>query len=151
MIAANRLSTTLVLEPGSFRDWDARVFVSPDAVFRALTEAGVADWEALAGSDFYAELTENGALVATETAADDILNELRRLDPDGHWQGALRHERLPFISYPYEWPFSMLQDAALLQLRITKGALAEGLMLKDATPYNVQRRGSQPVSAAISA
>jgi hypothetical protein len=39
----------------------------------------------------------------------------------------------------------MLKDAALLQLRITIGALVEGLMLKDATPYNVQWRGSQPV------
>jgi SAM-dependent methyltransferase len=58
---------------------------------------------------------------------------------------ALSHERLPFISYPYEWPFSMLKDAALLQLRLTFAALAEDLTLKDASPYNVQWRGSQPV------
>ena len=55
------------------------------------------------------------------------------------------HERLPFVSYPYEWSFSMLKDAALLELRILSAALAENLTLKDATPYNVQWRGSQPV------
>ena len=58
---------------------------------------------------------------------------------------ALRHERLPFVSYPYEWTFSMLKDAALLQLRVTREALAAGLALKDATPYNVQWRGARPV------
>ncbi|HXV58466.1 MAG TPA: hypothetical protein VD704_11405 [Gaiellaceae bacterium] len=57
----------------------------------------------------------------------------------------LRHERLPVVSYPYEWPFGMLQDAALLQLDLLLGALDEGLVLKDGTPYNVQWRGTRPV------
>jgi hypothetical protein len=63
---------------------------------------------------------------------------------------ALRHERLPFVSYPYEWTFSMLRDAALLQLRVTREALAAGLALKDATPYNVQWRGAHPVFIDVS-
>jgi hypothetical protein len=57
----------------------------------------------------------------------------------------LRHERLPFVSYPYEWTFSMLKDAALLQLRVTRDALASEIALKDATPYNVQWQGARPV------
>ena len=57
----------------------------------------------------------------------------------------LRHERVPFVSYPYEWPFSMLRDAALLQLELNRRALRAELALKDATPYNVQWRGTQPV------
>jgi len=57
----------------------------------------------------------------------------------------LRHERVPFVSYPYEWTFSMLRDAALLQLDLMLDALAEGMILKDATPYNVQWRGARPV------
>ena len=57
----------------------------------------------------------------------------------------LRHERIPFVSYPYEWTFGMLRDAALLQLDLELQALEEGLTLKDATPYNVQFRGSAPV------
>lgn len=60
-------------------------------------------------------------------------------------EGVLQHERIPFISYPYEWSFSMLREAALLHLRILTDALRSGLILKDASPYNVQFRGSQAV------
>ena len=59
-------------------------------------------------------------------------------------RGLLRHERVPFVSYPYEWPFEMLRDAALLQLGLIDEALAEGFVLKDGTPYNVQWRGTEP-------
>ena len=52
---------------------------------------------------------------------------------------------MPFVSYPYEWPFEMLRDAALLQLALLDEALAEGFVLKDGSPYNVQWRGSEPV------
>jgi SAM-dependent methyltransferase len=57
----------------------------------------------------------------------------------------LEHERVPFVSYPYEWTFEMLRDAALLQLELLRRALDEDLVLKDATPYNVQWRGARPV------
>ena len=52
---------------------------------------------------------------------------------------------MPFVSYPYEWPFEMLRDAALLQLELVRRAIDAGLMLKDASPYNVQFRGASPV------
>ena len=68
--------------------------------------------------------------------------------PDGLVEDAaavLRHEVVPFISYPYEWTFAMLKDAALLQLELLRGALEENLILKDSSPYNVQWRGAQPL------
>jgi hypothetical protein len=52
---------------------------------------------------------------------------------------------VPVVSYPYEWPFGMLKDAALLELDLLLAALDEGLVLKDASPYNVQWRGARPV------
>jgi SAM-dependent methyltransferase len=39
----------------------------------------------------------------------------------------------------------MLRDAALLQLELVRRAVEAGLMLKDASPYNVQFRGARPV------
>jgi len=149
LVETSRTPTSLVLEPGSFRDWDARVFLGRDRVYRALSEAGAADWDALAESDLFEQFTASGELVATERAGDDVLDEIQRLDPAASWVGALSHERLPFVSYPYEWSFSMLQDAALLQLRLVSTALEEGLMVKDATPYNVQWRGARPVFVDI--
>jgi hypothetical protein len=59
--------------------------------------------------------------------------------------GVLRHERVPVVSYPYEWTFGMLRDAALLELDLLLAALDEGLVLKDGTPYNVQWHGTHPV------
>jgi hypothetical protein len=61
------------------------------------------------------------------------------------WAGVLRHEPIPVVSYPYEWTFSMLRDAAMLQLDLLSAALAEDMILKDSTPFNVQWRGRQPV------
>ena len=103
-------------------------------VVRALSPAGLEDWRALAATDFFARASEQGTVVAT-----------RELEaPDGA-AGLLEHERIPFVSYPYEWPFGMLRDAAALQLEVLLAALPEGLTVKDASPYNVQWRGSRPV------
>jgi len=117
------------------------VFTSPDGVFRVLSPAGLEDWQALAGSNLWRELREEGRVVATEPAELDPAPDLLA----GAGAAVLRHERVPFVSYPYEWPFSMLKDAALLQLDICRRALREDLALKDASPYNVQWRGTRPV------
>jgi hypothetical protein len=130
---------------GSFRDPDGRIFQVGGAIVRALSAEGAADWSAFEESGLLARLVESGDVVETTAASTAELEAVRSADPTGGWVTALRHERLPFVSYPYEWTFSMLRDAALLQLRVTRDALAAGLALKDATPYNVQWRGARPV------
>jgi hypothetical protein len=110
-------------------------------VFRVLSATGLEDWQALTQSPLWDELQREGRVVATEPAELDGLPDLLA----GKAAGALRHERVPFVSYPYEWPFSMLKDAALLQLELNQRALRAKLALKDATPYNVQWRGTRPV------
>jgi hypothetical protein len=132
-------------EPGSFRDRDSRVFVGPDGVFRALSPAGAADWEKLAGSALFRTGVAEGRLVGTE--AVDVAPPPEIL-PEGA-AVVLRHERIPFVSYPYEWTFGMLRDAAILHLDLIDGALGEGMTLKDASPYNVQWRGATPVFTDI--
>jgi SAM-dependent methyltransferase len=120
------------------------VFTTPDGVFRVLSKTGLEDWQALADSALWRELRDDGRIVATEPAEPGALPEL----PDllaGAAAGVLRHERVPFVSYPYEWPFSMLKDAALLQLELCRRALREDLALKDASPYNVQWQGTRPL------
>jgi hypothetical protein len=143
-----------VLDPGSFRDPESRVFVSGEGVYRVLSPRGRDDWRALARSDTFARFTEAGSLIATEECAGpDLPAAIPRNgggEPDETTlatgvAGVLRHERIPFVSYPYEWGFSMLRDAALLQLDLLLSALDDGLILKDASPYNVQWRGSRPV------
>jgi hypothetical protein len=124
------------LEPGSFRDPDSRVFYAGDAVYRALSTDGLDDYRALE----QAGLLEDPRIVATELVRDPPELGARLVKDTA---GVLRHERIPFVSYPYEWTFSMLKDAALLQLDLLLAALEHDLVLKDSTPYNVQFRGSR--------
>ena len=126
------------LEPGSFRDPESRVFYAGDGVYRALSADGLSDFEALRATG----LLDDERVVRTETAEDTAaLRGLLVHEP----AGVLRHERIPFVSYPYEWTFSMLKDAALLQLDLLLSSLEHDLVLKDATPYNVQFKGARPV------
>ncbi|MGH2812054.1 MAG: methyltransferase, partial [Actinomycetota bacterium] len=137
------------IEPGSFRDPDSRVLVSRDGVFRLLSEQGLADWRLLAASELFARATQDGSLIGTTESANgrELVAELDATDPALATLPAavLRHDEIQFVSYPYEWTFGMLRDAALLELDLLLAALDEGLVLKDATPYNVQWRGARPV------
>ena len=133
--------TAARVEPGSFRDPDSRVVVTDDAVLRALSTRGLADWEALAATELFPRALAEGKLIPTERVEGAA--DLPELEDEA--AAVLRHERVPFVSYPYEWSFGMLRDAALLHLELLEAALAEDLVLKDSSPYNVQWRGSQPV------
>ncbi len=124
-------------ELGSFRDPDSRVFLDDDVVYRVLSHDGWQDWLALAATPLVAD----DGLIPTEPVELDDLPDLTA----GPAAGALKHEKVPFISYPYEWPFSMLKDAALLQLELGRRALQHDLTLKDASAYNVQFKGAKPV------
>ncbi len=62
----------------------------------------------------------------------------------GSWK-TLKVETIPFISYPYEWSFSQLKDAALLTLDLQQMALEKAMVLKDASAYNVQFVGARPI------
>jgi hypothetical protein len=114
------------------------VFVDADEVWRGLSAEALADFDALAETRFYPAALERGDIVATE-----------RVDGPapipGDWAAVLRHRRIDTLSYPYEWSFEMLRDAARLQLDLTRQALAEKLITKDASSYNVQFLGAKPV------
>jgi SAM-dependent methyltransferase len=127
-------------EPGSFRDPDTKIFRHNDVIFRCLTLRALDDWTRLASTSFFDRLSREGHIVQTKQVTDRAA--LPKLDEK--WAAVLEHEAIPFISYPYEWPFLMLKDAALLQLDLTLAAIHEGMTLKDATPFNVQWVGSRP-------
>src|SRR3954452_5648084 len=130
------------LEPGSFRDPESRVFYAGDGVYRALSADGLADFEALRRTG----LLEDPRIVATERVQDGGVDRSLLVHEPA---AVLKHERIPFVSYPYEWTFSMLKDAALLQLDLLLAALERDLVLKDSTPYNVQFRGAQALFVDI--
>jgi SAM-dependent methyltransferase len=127
-------------DAGSFRDPDSTVFYEGDRVLRGLSARGAADWERLAASSFFTQLIDEHKVVAT-TIYDGSAPPSPRGDA---WALVLEHERIPFISYPYEWPFHMLRDAAALHLEIVLAALDGGMSTKDGYSYNVQFVGTSP-------
>jgi hypothetical protein len=134
--------TSPMFEPGSFRDRTARVFYQHGDVFRALTERALEEWQALSATKFYRHFSASGAIISTERVGR--LPDSASGCADG-WAAVVRHEPVPFISYPYEWSFSMLQDAALLQLDLLLAALDEQMTVKDASAFNIQWKGVRPV------
>lgn len=131
-------------DPGSFRDREARVFTADGEVWRGLSPRALERWRALEATGLTRRWIGAGRLVETELVERGPADA--PLDAAGRpWAGCLRHARIETISYPYEWSFGMLRAAARLTLEILADALAKGWILKDATPYNVQFRGAQPL------
>lgn len=128
-------SSGIEREPGSYRDRNGSVFYKKDRVFRRLSAVAEENWRLLREADFFAEAQQAGTIIGT-----------RDVDAaEGLGAGIIEHERVPFVSYPYEWPFGMLKDAALLHLDLMRQALKADMVLKDSSAYNVQWRGVHPV------
>jgi hypothetical protein len=111
-------------------------------VYRALSPQALADWHRVSVEPYFKRLSERGSIVRTNELTAD---EVRQLAVPGPCAAVLHHERIPFVTYPFEWSFSMLREAALLHLEILIEAIKVGTILKDASPYNVQFVGSRPV------
>lgn len=123
---------------GSFRDPAGFVFRRDGVLYRQLNRRAAASHEALMSSGLYAELTRCGLLLPHEDAP-------LALALSGEAWKVIRPEPLRFVSYPYEWCFSQLQDAARLTLEVQRRALAAGMSLRDASAYNVQLHDGRPV------
>ena len=127
-----------IRHPASFRDPAGFMFWKHGVLYRQINRGYADTFQRLEESGIYGELIEKGWLIQHERVLEPMNG-----DPDAAiW---IRPELLPFISYPYEWSFDMLRDAALLTLSIAEYALEKEWMLKDASPYNVQWRQGRPI------
>ncbi|HUW96607.1 MAG TPA: SAM-dependent methyltransferase [Anaerolineae bacterium] len=124
--------------PGSFRDPSGFLFVQDGSLYRQVNNTYAENYDHLMESGLYEALVKAGSLIPHEEFGLDLArtDEAYRI---------LKPDAVPFISYPYEWCFSQLKDAALLTLSVQKTALDFGMTLKDASAYNVQFVGSKPV------
>ena len=135
----------------SFRDPAGACCVLEDRVYRFLHNGNVAEFQRFLRSSLAGDLTSRGQLISTRRLSAPEAAALRRNSPAGLFNqeaqdpAVFEHERIWFPSYPHEWPPEMLWAAGLLTLELAQRALAGGFCLKDATPYNVLFRGSEPV------
>jgi SAM-dependent methyltransferase len=128
---------------GSFRDREGRVYHFGSRIFRGLSQPALQNYLQLVDQPFFQTFLESGQIVGTRLLTDEE-NPLP-VPVKSQWEGFLEHQRIPQVSYPYEWTFSMLRDAASLQLLLVEKAVNHGYTLKDATPYNIQFTNQKPV------
>jgi ribosomal protein L11 methylase PrmA len=125
---------------GSYRDRRGHVFTSGDRILRSVSAPAVEVQREFLGSALFQRLVKAGRIVGTKIAPEDPT----ALGIEGAAL-VLEHERIPFVTYPYEWPFAALRAAALLQLDLHLELLEHGFTLRDASAYNIQFRGPEPV------
>jgi hypothetical protein len=123
---------------GSFRDPSGFVYTRNGILYRQVNAVFRDRFEAFLGSGLYDELAGAGLMVAHRP-----VDRALAATPDAC--AVLQPDLVDFISYPYEWCFGQLRDAALCTLELQERALAKGFTLRDATAYNIQFVDGRPV------
>lgn len=131
------MTTSETRDNASFRDPSGTVFTSDGILYRQVNSSYSKQYLKLNESGLLRDLFDKGWLIPHI--------ETDRKCPFENGFCVIRPDRIPFISYPYEWSFSALRDAAVLTLRIHLAALDYGMVLKDASAYNVQFMNGKPV------
>lgn len=127
-------------DPGSFRDPSGSVFRSGESILRTVMPGAASEaYRAVRDAGLFKDLAERGYLLPIEEIAPPPFEAMAGA---AH---VLVSRRLPFISYPYEWSFALHRKAALLHLDLHLAALERGFELSDASAYNVQFQGAEPV------
>ncbi|KKQ52970.1 hypothetical protein A2865_02015 [Candidatus Woesebacteria bacterium RIFCSPHIGHO2_01_FULL_39_17] len=122
---------------GSFRDPSGFLFIKNGQLLRRVDINYKDNFDYFVKSGLYKKLTEEGYLISHKSVKfpSSYPNTYKIIKP----------EKIPFISYPYEWCFSQLKDAALLTLLINRKSIEKGMILKDASAYNVQFLQGKPI------
>ncbi|MGI8998449.1 MAG: SAM-dependent methyltransferase, partial [Candidatus Limnocylindria bacterium] len=127
-----------MVDPASFRDPSGFVFRRDGTLYRQVQDVGSDDWKAFISSGLCQRLVADRLIVEHEVESLDLAAR-----PGG--AAVIRPRPIDVISYPYEWSFSQLKDAALLTLELQSRALDVGLRLKDASAYNIQIDAGRPI------
>lgn len=125
------MSSPALRDPASFRDPSGHVYRTPDGrIWRTVAAHRLDDVTRIEAHPVVKALVAEGKLIASHIAT----NPPPAL-ADSH---VIEHPALPFISYPYEWTFAQLREAALLHLQLHRRLLEADITLSDASAYNIQ-------------
>lgn len=117
--------------PSSYRDPSGFVFEKNGVLYRQINNSFKEHFDQFVESGFYNSLVKKNLIIPHEDIDANLTGS-------SSWYKTIKPQRIEYICYPYEWSFDMLKDAALLTLQLVKEALPFNMILKDATPYNIQ-------------
>jgi hypothetical protein len=121
----------------SFRDPSGFIFMQNEKLYRQVNLRYKLEYDHLLSSGLFEKLCQKGLLIPHQESQVAV--------QDSQGYKIIEPEQVHFISYPYEWSFSQLRDAALTTLRIQKISLAHGMSLKDSSAYNIQFHHGKPI------
>lgn len=127
-----------MIDFGSFRDPSGFIFYENEKVLRIINLEYRIHFDHLIESGLYENLTKGKKLISYK---DFFSNNKYSKEQ----YKVIEVFKIPFISYAYEWSFSQFKDAALLTLDVEKTSVEYGMMLKDASPYNIQFYKNKPI------
>ena len=130
------VTLSVKFHPASFKDPSGQIFYDNHKIYRSIFKSGIKDYEAARDAGIFNKLIEAELLIShSEQRLEDFY-------PKGTVY-CLNHPLLPTVSYPWEWSFSMLKDAALAHLDIMETIVPEGFWLRDANAFNIQYDGKR--------
>ena len=129
----------------SFRDPEGRIYVASGRVFRGISQLSTNRVRDFIESAYFKERAGTQIVNSWIVSPEDVLKSGVEEDDVNAWTMWLEHECLPLISYPYEWSFENLKQAACFTLSLLADALKNGYTLKDASAFNVQFVHSKPI------
>jgi hypothetical protein len=124
--------------PSSYRDPSGHIFEQDGIIYRQINKSYAEDYSQLKNSGLLAKLITKKQLVKHEEIPAIAGNV------DSAWM-VIKPEKISPVSYPSEWSFDALKEGALLHLDIMETALTHDMILKDASPYNVQFVSGQAI------
>ena len=86
------------------------------------------------------ESIQRNFLIKTSEVKDPLI-----IDKNKNFECILEHKKIKLVTYPYEWCFDQLKDAALHHLDFQIFLLERNCVLIDASAYNIQFINSNPV------
>ena len=122
----------------SFRDPSGFVFRHEGEIYRQVNQRYKEHFDRLHDSGLYDTLVKQNLLIPHKDAGLSLARTTEAYK-------IIKPEQVPFISHPYEWSFSQFQDAALATIKIQKAAFEKGMVLKDASAYNIQFHKGRPL------
>lgn len=125
------MENAFIPHPSSYRDPSGFIFLKDEVLYRQVNKIFAPHYDHFISSGCYNKLVAANLLIPHEEIKVNLTG-------NNDWYCTLKPEPVPFLSWPYEWCFDMLKDAALLTLKLAKEAIADGMIVKDATPYNIQ-------------
>jgi hypothetical protein len=128
----------MIKNTASFRDPSGYIYEENQEIFRVIKKSYQDNYDHLVSSGLYDELVEKNLLIPHCEVVNYSSNheDVYKI---------IKPTKIDYISYPYEWCFSQLKDAALTTLQIQKIAIKFGMSLKDASAYNIQFHNGKPL------